>query len=99
MRFRFPIPLPLAAALLLAGGGCARHSTMEPPPTAQEALRQLNTWDKSETSLALHGPDNEGRIASGETTAWIESHQRTLRDLGYEAVWNEQKKRFTLRKR
>ena len=65
---------------------------------AQAVLENLNRWDKVELDIAESPEKYPGRIASGETHGWILTHQHQLKQLGFVARWNRERRIYEIHK-
>ncbi len=68
----------------------------EVPPEVQELLEKLNSWNKEELDVLEHPDKYSGRIASGETKGWVDVHKQKLKELGFLAKWNSNKRIYEI---
>lgn len=74
-------------------GACAGDSSK-----VQVILETLNSWDKEELDVLEHPDKYPGHIASGETNGFVTAHKLRLKELGFTAEWNPDKKLYVLAK-
>jgi len=62
----------------------------------RKILDKLNQWDKEEMDVYENRAAYPGRVSSGETNGWVETHKALLLEKGAKVNWNHSALRYEL---